>query len=314
MLKKTPPSENKITTPKNPTVGYMLALATAVCFTINSVGIRYVFKTNTDLTVSSGIFWGFIGAILFFSPYYILSQKARKRLITTFRRDGKVVFAIAILTSTGAVLWIWALKYAIVGAVSLLAKTLVIHSAILGFIFLKERFTLIEGIGFIAVIPGVILISTLTTEVDPRAVWAILISAFIYAIQSLLVKKFAPNLHGMEFTFLRASFMVMIFGSAFYSFGLIQKIPIMTVALLGIVSVSGLMFGRAFYFEAHKYLDISKLNTTMLIEPVFVLIIAYFFLSESLSLTKISGTLFILGGLYLIIHKNLRRKTSKNLQ
>jgi len=115
-------------------------------------------------------------------------------------------------------------------------------------------------------------------------------------------------LHGMEFTVLRAFFMVIIFGICFYSFGLINKIPIVTVSILGIVSVSGLMFGRAFYFEAHKHLDISKLNTAMLIEPVFVLLIAYFFLSESLSLKKLSGTLFILVGLWLVIHKNFKLK------
>jgi len=241
-------------------------------------------------------------------PYYLFSPPARKRLTLTIKRDGFVILAISVLTLTGAILWIYALKHAVVGIVSLLSKTIIVYSAIFGLIFLKERFNLIELFGFALLIPGVLLIANLESQVAPLAAAAILISAFIYAIQSLVVKKFAPQLHGMEFSYLRAFCMLILLTTIFTIFGRVEIIPVKLIIILGVVSVSGMMLGRAFYFEAHKYLEISKLNSAMLIEPVIVLIAAYILLGEPLDNIKIIGSLFILAGLWLLIHRNVRSK------
>ncbi|MES0489977.1 MAG: DMT family transporter [Leptospirales bacterium] len=290
----------------NVSKGYLFAVITAIFFGINSLGIRYAFNQYPSLNPETGMVWGFIGALILVLPYYVTSSPARKRLIVSFKRDGWVILAISVLTSIGGVLWIFALKHAAAGVVSLLAKVIIVYSAIFGLIFLKERFTLIELSGFALLIPGVFLIATLESQVAPKAVAAVLVSAFIYAIQSLLVKKYAPQLHGMEFTYLRAICMVILFGTIFVLLGRVIFIPIEVVFILGTVSVSGMMLGRALYFEAHKYLEISKLNSAMLIEPVIVLVAAFFLLGEPLDAKKVYGGLFILVGLWLLIHRSFR--------
>ena len=288
--------------------GYLFTATTAICFAINGIGIRYIYNIYPELTPENGIFWGFVGSLLLVLPYYLFVGTAQRRLILSFKRDWRVIFGVSVLTSTGAILWFFAMKHAEVGIVSLLAKTMIVHTALLGLFFLKEKFSMIELAGFVLVLPGVYFISNVQSSATPQAVAAVLISAFFYALQSLVVKKYAPRLHGMDFTYLRAVFMLALIGIVLLALGRIDKISISLVFLLGITGVSGLIIGRAFYFEAHKYLEISRLNTAMLVEPLFVLLAAYWLIAEALDFKKLTGALFILTGLWLIIQRSVRKK------
>ena len=290
--------------------GYLFAAATSVCFGLNGVGIRHLFLNNNELSIEAVVVWGFLGALLLVSPYYIFSNRGRSRMASSLRQDGKTIFLISALTAFGGILWIFAIKFAPVSVVSLLAKTIILHSAVFGFFLLGEKFTIYEGIGFALAIPGVLLISTLDGQVEPLAVAAILFSAFIYAIQSLIVKRFAPSLYGLEFTILRASSMLIIYIIFFISTGGLKVVSMETFLALGVISLTGLIFGRAFYFEAHKHLEISKLNMALLLEPVFVLLMAALLLGEPLSTKKVGGALFILVGLGAVIGKNFQRQAA----
>ncbi len=293
--------------------GYLYALMTSVCFAINGMGIRFIFGSRQQLNPESAAIWGFLGALLLTVPYYIVSSGARKRMKVTLQRDIKTVSVISLITAVGAIFWVFAIKHAIVAGVSLLAKSMIIYSAILGYFFLKERLRLIEVLGFFTAIPGVVLISTLQGEVAPIAAAAVLFSAFVYAIQSLVVKKFATHLYGLEFTVLRAFFMVVLFFVPTYFSGRLQAISPDTFMLLAIVSFSGLIVGRAFYFEAHKYLEISRLNLTLLFEPVLVLLASSLLLREPLTLPKTIGAIFILSGLALVISGYRRNKKTDQI-
>jgi drug/metabolite transporter (DMT)-like permease len=67
--------------------------------------------------------------------------------------------------------------------------------------------------------------------------------------------------------------------------------------------------GRAFYFEAHNYLPISKLNATLLIEPIFLMFVGILFMKEPVDLQKLGGGAIILLGLYLIVFHKRKVKT-----
>lgn len=295
-----------------PSRGYAYALGTALCFAINTIGLRAIFEANPGLSPENAAIWGFIGALALVSTYYMTSSGARHRMVQTLQRDLKTILVISFLTVTGAALWVYAMKHAIAPAVSLLAKSMILYSAILGYFFLNERLRPIELLGFLIAIPGVILISTLEGEVAPGAAAAVLFSAFIYALQSFVVKKYAPKLSGLEFTIVRASVMLSIFLVLTAALGRFHTIPLLTILQLSTVTLTGLIIGRSFYFEAHKHLEISRLNMAMLIEPIIVLAASAIFLSDLFTLQKAAGAFLILFGLSIMINKNLNK--NKNIK
>jgi drug/metabolite transporter (DMT)-like permease len=58
---------------------------------------------------------------------------------------------------------------------------------------------------------------------------------------------------------------------------------------------------RYFFFQAHKYLEVSKLNIFLLLQPVGVLIGTFLLFGDSISEQKIAGVILILGGGYFFV-------------
>lgn len=286
--------------------GILLIAATSLFFGLNGIGVRWYFQSGHPMSPENVIFWGLFGASIFATPFLLGSTRRRTEVMDSIRRDGKVILGVALLSSTGAFFWVQALQMTGASVVSLLAKSQVLGSVFLGAIFLKERFTAFEVAGILLAIPGIVLISTIPDEVPARAALMILASAGIYSIQSAIVKRFAPGLHGIEFTYLRGSGMSLVFFVAFLATGKLVIPDLFSFLFLGLISTLGLLIGRSMFFEAHKYLGIGKLNTGMLLEPVIVTILSVLFLAEDPGRQKMMGGALILLGLWMTTRKNLK--------
>ena len=285
--------------------GYLFVVLSAVCFGINTIGIRYYYNVFENDTPENVAFWGMFASSLILLPFFIISPGSRERIKTSISRDGKIILVISIMSTVGAYLWMLGLKFMAAGPLSLITKSQVMYSAILGIYFLGEKFTILEFFGVVTALSGIIVISNLENEVTPAGIMIVLTSAFIYSVQSMLVKKFAGKLHGMEFTYLRAVLMALFFFIIFTIYGTISLIPLKQILMLGLISISGLMIGRSFYYEAHKHVPISKLSVGMLFEPVFIIIASYFILNEDLSRHKLMGAFLIVLGLWMTAKKNI---------
>lgn len=287
------------------TRGYFLVVFTALCFGLNGLGIRYFFAHIGGASLPNVAFWGLLGASVAGLIFNLPSALFRKRMVESVKRDGRVILVVSLLSATGALMWFRGLEITGAGNVALLAKSQIIYATILGLVILKERMSAFEGLGFATAIGGLFLLTSLPEDLPLEAAIYILISAFIYSVQSLIVKLYAPGLTGREFALLRAFMMVVFYGTLFSITGDIELIPVKSILFLGGVSISGLLIGRMLYFEAHKYLGIRQLNTGMLLEPVFVLILGGIFLGEPFSTPRILGAILILTGLWMMTRKNL---------
>ncbi|MDH5655516.1 MAG: DMT family transporter, partial [Spirochaetia bacterium] len=167
--------------------GYLFTIFASIGFGLNTIGIRYYFNSFETGTPENVAFWGMFSSSIILLPYFLFYGKARKRIQISVKRDRNIILTVAVLSTIGAYLWMLGLKEMAAGPLSLFGKSQVIYSAILGILFLKERFTLIEFAGMAAALAGIILISQLKGEVSLTAVIYVLTSAFIYSLQSMLV-------------------------------------------------------------------------------------------------------------------------------
>ncbi len=290
--------------------GYILVLGFIFSIVISSFILDYIFRNFSEISVENSIFWGFWGAMISASPFFIRTKRQRKTLEKEFFKNKKLIFISSILTSIAAFFWILALDLSSSGIVALLFQTEVIFAFLLGIFVLKEKINFLEILGFMIAIVGIILIANLKGEVTNAVVTAVLFSAFLYALQSFFIKKLGKNLNSSVFAFQRIIFTTLILSFVFLVQNKINLIPLNIFLMLTLSEILGFFIGRIFYVEAHKYLPISKLNTFLFLQPIIMLMGAYFIFGDGLSSQKIIGTFCIVSGLIFFIKSRDKLKSS----
>ncbi|WP_342776258.1 DMT family transporter [Leptospira ognonensis] len=286
--------------------GYFFVFLTGVFFSFEVIGFKEIFK-KFHLRPEIAAFYGVAIAALIVTPFFLFNLKRRESLKTTIRNNGKVLLVGTFCNAIGIVMYYYALRISDLGPSAVLIKMTVLYNVILGVAFLKEEMRGFEMIGILFAILGIILISSLDGQIQVTSAIIILISAFFFAIQSYLIKRYIENIDGLAFAYLRILLLSFFFACYITMNGSwVVLSPVLTFAL-GLFSLLGYFLGRAFYFEAHNHLPISKLNSTLLIEPVFLMAIGVLFMHEPLPPKKIMGTVFIMSGLYLLIFHRQRK-------
>ncbi len=251
-------------------------------------------------------FWGIVVAVLLSTPYFLGRRALRARLALVLSRDGPVIAAISLLSAAAAFLWFLAMGETGAGPVALLSKPSILYSFILGVLILREPARLSDLFGFLLAAAGIALIATLSGEVPKSSAGYLLSAAFLFSLQSLLIKRFARELDGVIFAYARAALMGVFMGAGLALAGYARPIGVGHALLLGLSVVCGVILGRAFYFQAHLYLPISRLNTVLLIEPILIMSAGFALWNEPVPPRKIAGTVLLLAGLWALVGRDWR--------
>lgn len=280
--------------------GYLyvsIFLAAVVFFFLST---DWVFRSYPLVDPQNAVFWGFLGGVLL-GILTIATPRKIEKLKTEVRQNYKLILGVSLLTTIGAsLLWI-GLDLSNSGISALIGKTEFLFAIVLGALFLKERYTPLQYLSIPIVFLGLYFITQIKTEVSFFVVGLILLSRLCYALQSMLVKKYGGSMDSQSFAFLRAFSMSIIAFLTVLFLGTFEPIPLVAFMVLGINQFFGLYLGRIFFFEAHKYLPISKINFMMIMEPILVLIGSVLLFGDTISTQKMMGATCILIGLYLFI-------------
>lgn len=287
--------------------GYFFVFLTGVFFALEVIGFKEIFR-NYNIEPEIAALFGVGFAFIIVTPYFLTSKRRRSKVIITVRRDGIILTLGTISNAFGIILYYYALKQTDLGPAAILIKTTVLYNVMLGVLFLGEMLKKIEIFGIAIAILGIYMISTLEGQIKIISAFCILLSAFLFAIQSYMIKKYVPEILGLEYAYLRLLLLSVFFFLYSLWIGSFQIPDISIIVILGLFSLLGYFLGRAFYFEAHNYLPISKLNATLLIEPIFLMFVGILFMKEPIDSQKLAGAGLILTGLYLIVFHKQKAK------
>ncbi len=286
-------------------------LSSTICGAAMYLVSDFLFHHFESVTPQNAVFWGSLGAIVLCTPYFFRSTKSRKKLQVCVQKHGNVLLSVSLITSFAAFLWWYTLEQTNSGIIALIGKSETIFAFILGVFFLKEKISLSEMLGILVALTGFVFLSTLKGEMSLFLVSLMLICRFLYALQSFLIKKFASDIDGFAFGFLRLILMLIFLGSFFGFQGKIEMIPILAIVTATSALMLNAIVAKMLYFEAHKYLKISKLNMFLILQPVFILFGAFIFFGDHISSQKMVGAALILGGLAYFSWEQGRLKTQK---
>ena len=291
---------------KNERLGRWLLWGNCLTLVVFYLGLDILFR-RWDVDTFTMLFWGYLGVVVICAPWFLPQIK---RMRTEIVERKWLILAFIVTAAMSSWLWVSAIGAAGSGPVSLIENTQTLFAVGLGFFFLGEKLTRRELFAGIIILGGVVLVGTLRGEVPLWAAIATVAAAFIFALQSFLIKKFGAGMHSSTFSYLRSIGLAVFFTVIAFAFDLLQPLPWEAIILTGFLYILGAVIARYFFFEAHKHLSISQINLLILVIPVMVLTGTFFLFDDLLSLQKIIGTILVLGGASWFVHE--RNRIEKN--
>jgi len=290
--------------------GYPIALLSAVFLATTAILIRYL-TLNYHIPAMVLAFWRdvFVALTLFpilalLRPYLLRLDKSSLRFLTVFG------LLLAVFNA------LWTLSVALNGAsvATVLAYCSAAFTALLGWLFFKERLDAAKILAVAICLLGCVLVSGAISraawQTNPIGILSGILAGLGYAIYTLLGRSAAQR--GLSpwttllYTFAFASVFLMVFnlfpggflpGAAENPADLFWLGGAITGwAVLFLLAAGPTVAGFGLYNLSLVYLPASVANLVVITEPLFTAIFAYFLLDEKMSSLQVFGGMLILAG------------------
>lgn len=281
--------------------GIFYAVLAAFCFGIMPILTKLIYgETGVDpffflmirYTIAAIILWGF----LFVRRDQSWRQVNRQSLVLILLTGG------CYITVTAA--YFVALKYINASLNSLLVFTFPVFTPFLGFLFFREKLSLVSLIAAIIGFLGcTILIGGYQIKGIPGETFGMilgLISGIVYALYTLFGQKITLQLEPITVTVLNISIVALFFIICRLPWLWSHPLPWKVYLVAGIIAVVSTILANIFYFEAIKDVGAVKAGIFSSLEPFFTTVLAILFLHETMGWLQWTGALLIIGGMIIV--------------
>lgn len=262
---------------------------------------------STKLLLDAGIGAVEIMLYRFIIAYICMLIVSHKKLFCNNWKDELVHFFCGV---TGGSLFFIAensaLNYTTTTNVAILICTTPLFTALLAFLFDKERLERKMLLGSAVAMVGVVMVvlnGRFELEVNPYGDVLTLFAAFLWGIYSLLLRRLSKRYSSLFIT--RKVFLYGILSLGFYVLFfplnlrpelLPQPVVWGNLLYLGVIAS---MVCFWVWSASMTVLGPAKASNYMYVQPFVALVTGYFFLSEPVTLISILGAVLIIGGVYL---------------
>jgi drug/metabolite transporter (DMT)-like permease len=234
--------------------------------------------------------------------YGFLCRRVRFR---TLFRNLWFFLSIGALIGVSTIINYEAVAFIDPGTASILGKASILMSIGLGLFWLRERLTRFQSFGAILALAGVLVITFQPGDYLRLGSLLVLLSAFMYALHTAIVKRFGEKMDFVEFFFFRIlSTSVLLFFIALGRRALIwpDSITWLLIIMIGTVDV---VISRALFYLVLRRMTMSIHAIVLTLSPVAAILWA-FLLFDTVPATQqlIGGVGVILGVLMVTFRQN----------
>lgn len=251
-------------------------------------------------------------------PFLIINLK---KILKSIKSNFFILIVLSLLSITlfNTILYIGLSATTATNAL-LISSSVPIMILILSYFILKQNISINQGIGISLSLFGVgylvlkgDIFNIFVLEFNKGDIWIIL-SSFIWALYSVLLKYKPKDLNDFEF-FTTTVTLGFILLSPFYlnqNYPLDREINILKENYLIFIYISVFASIASYYFWNYGIKNIGASNTGQFthLMPVFGTILSYIFLGERLDYYHIFGIIFIAFGLYLSLFYKTKNLSS----
>lgn len=277
-----------------------LTVATVLISTSGALG-KFI-----DMPTPVVIWWRSAIAGLFLVAY---CRFKKVDLRITSHKDRWTFFLASIFMGAHWITYFYALKLSNVALGMLSLFTFPVIIALLEPIFSKTKFDVVHILMGVIVLIGIYILApefNLKSS-DLQGILLGILSAVCYAIRILILKKHATNYNGTMLMFYQVIILSFVLLPTLFLFdGSNIKTQYPYVLLLALMTTA---VGHTLFINSLKYFKASTASIIGSAQPVFGIIIAYFFLNEIPTLHTFVGGTLILATVFI---ESVRSKKSKS--
>ena len=250
---------------------------------------------------------------LFFSamillPFALTSKPIRSELFSLPAKKVRLGILAGLLLAVHYVMWFESLNYTSVSSSTVLVSLQPLFSILLGYCFFQEKISNRAGFGCLVAIIGSAIIGWGDFQINERALWGDLISflsagviAAYFSVGQILRKDTGVVPYSL-LSYLSSSVFLaayaLIKGNSFTCYPMESWYSFLGLALICTI-------GGQFVFNLLlKKVSATAVTMSILGEPIGTCILAYFILSETISLQQAIGIAVIIAGLAIFFSKS----------
>jgi O-acetylserine/cysteine efflux transporter len=187
------------------------------------------------------------------------------------------------------------------GTASLLAKTSIIMSIGMGVLWLKERFVRVKGLGAVIAVAGALVITFQPGDYIRLGSLLVLVSAFMYALHTAIVKRYGQEMDFVEFFFFRIlSTSALMFLTALAKGALIWP-DSTTWQLICMTAVVDVVISRALFYLVLRRMQMSIHAIVLTLSPVAAVLWTVFLFGTTPTGRQILGGCGVIVGVLMAI-------------
>ena len=209
--------------------------------------------------------------------------------------------AIGFFIATSTLLNYIAVEFIDPGTASMLGKTGVIISLLLGVFWLRERLTRLQAIGAVFAVIGAVIISFHPGDVMQVGSLMILTSSFLYSLHTALVKRYGQEMDFVKFFFHRLLFTAsFLFLFAMVGRELVLPPDTQTWLVLLVAGTVDVVISRTLYYQTLRMFTMSVHTIILTLSPVVSIIISLFLFGTFPGPQELAGGVLILIGVFAV--------------
>lgn len=259
-----------------------------------------------------GVYW--FGFAILWNLLYSIPGKRYKTIRKLRKQAYRALFFIGLLELVGTVLFFMAIKKLENPAiVSFLANMTPVFITLFGIIFLKERFNLVETLGFFLAVSGAFILSynkdKSFSEIFMDGTGYVLLSSLVLSVAFILSKKFIKDIDPGILSINRVLYLF-TFASLLLMLNHVS-LAISWKALYNIIlgSLLGPFLAAITNYSAIKYIEASRASIISSTKGLFVLFGAFIYFGIFPHPMQVAGGLItIFGVIFIISGKRIQRR------
>jgi drug/metabolite transporter (DMT)-like permease len=189
------------------------------------------------------------------------------------------------------------------GTASVLGKASILMSVGLGIFWLRERFTRFQSLGALLALTGVLVITFQPGDYIRLGSLLILLSAFMYALHTAIVKRYGEEMDFLEFFFFRLfSTSAVLFLIAVGRRALVWPDPL-TWALLIMTGTIDVVISRALFYFVLRRMTMSIHSIVLTLSPVAAILLAFLLFDTMPTFQQLIGGVGVIVGVFMVTLK-----------
>jgi len=189
------------------------------------------------------------------------------------------------------------------GTASLLTRASILMSIGLGIFWLGERLTKLQGGGTVLALCGILIITFQPGDYIRFGSLLILVSAFMYALHTAIVKRYGEDMDFVEFFFFRIlSIAIVLFFIAVGRSALVW--PGATAwGLILMTATVDVVISRALFYLVLRQVKMSVFSTVLTLSPVVAVLWTFLLFNTVPTAQQLIGGIGVIFGVYMVTIK-----------